>query len=274
MKRRIGMALGGGGARGLAHIPLLEVLDEMGLRPSIMAGTSMGAIVAALYASGVSARGMREMVEEFFATRGTPLDRLRNTDWRKALALMDINFGRGGLIKGEKILSFFSGRLGNKRFSDLDIPLFLVATDFWRCEETVLQDGDLAQAVRASMAVPGVFAPVEQDGRVLVDGGLVNPLPYELVMPYCDISVAVDVSSSGRTGKRQYVPGVPETISLSFDTMQKALTSQKMKFARPDVYLAPQMPGIGLLDFHKAKEAFAAGDALKDGFRREMENRL
>jgi len=268
---RIGLALGGGGARGLAHIPLLETLDDMGIVPSVIAGTSMGAIVGALYASGHSGRDIRGIVEELFATKGSTLERIRNTDWRRTLELVDPNFGRGGLIKGEKILSFFTDKLGGKNFKDIEAKLYLVATDFWQRSEVVFESGDLAHAVRASMAVPGVFAPVLDEGRVLVDGGMVNPLPYDLIMPHCDISIAIDVAATRKPG-RKTLPNIQETVVYSFDTMQKALTDQKMKFVQPGIYLAPKMTGVGLLDFFRAGEIFEAGEKLKDDLKCQLEN--
>ncbi|MFA7369254.1 MAG: patatin-like phospholipase family protein, partial [Kiritimatiellales bacterium] len=155
--KKIGLALGGGGARGLAHIQVLETLDELGIRPHRIAGTSIGAVVGALYASGLSGREIRELVHQW----QTPRPEKRNgildrRDLRRWAALLDPSFSRSGLFKGEKIIQFLSDFVKCTTFEELEIPLYVVAADYGDASEVVFKSGDLLSAVRASIAIPGV----------------------------------------------------------------------------------------------------------------------
>ncbi len=195
---RIGLALGGGGAKGLAHIPILEVLDELGVRPSAIAGTSIGAVIGALYASGVKGREIREGIHEMVFSEGKgehrALDLPRGL--RQILDLIDLDLGSGGLLRGEKFLERIYEDVRARSFEELQTPLKVVATEFWTREEVVFESGELLPAVRASMSLPVLFSPVVRGHRVLMDGGAVNPVPYDLLLDECDFTIAVDVAGS------------------------------------------------------------------------------
>jgi NTE family protein len=192
--RRIGIALGAGGANGLAHIAMLEVLDELKIRPHWIAGASIGAVIGAMYASGMSAAEIRNLATDVFTTKesGSLYDLLSNQalDW---LELVELELGNGGLLDSQKILSHFYQSIEAKAFSELEIRLDVVAGDLWKREQVILNSGPLLPAVQASMAIPGVFRPVVIDDQVLIDGGAVNPVPWDLLFEDCDIVIGPDI---------------------------------------------------------------------------------
>ena len=167
--KKIGLALGGGGAKGLAHVPMLEALDELGVRPHRIAGTSIGSIMGMLYASGISGKRIREGVRRMIISKGDSFrESLKKREVLRWFEFLDVEFGRGGLFKGDKFIEFLYEQMGKQTFDELEIPLSVVASDFWTSEQVVLETGDLLSAVKASMGLPGVFTPVERDGRVLL----------------------------------------------------------------------------------------------------------
>lgn len=272
--KKIALALGGGGAKGLAHIPLLEVFDEMGVKPHRISGTSMGAIMGAVYASGNSAERIRAMVDELIISRE---DRLWNIfykrDLRKWIDFLDPNFGRGGLVKGENFRNFLASGLISATFEALEIPLKIVAADYWNRQEIVLSSGDLPTAIRASMAVPGVIAPIERDGRVLIDGGVVNPVPYDLWTDDCDVIVAVDVAGSLSTGKRP-IPGVIDSLFNAFQIMQLSIVNEKIKASPPDILVRPDISGVRVFELYKSPDIYRQSQPAKKFLRGELERIL
>ena len=194
--RRIALALGGGGARGLAHILMLEVFDELGLKPKVIAGTSIGALFGAAYASGLSARLIRAHTEEVLSQRLGLTRYLLSARSEPVQRFLNILPIRSSLLKPELLLDLMLPSKVARDFAHLAIPLKVVATDFYAQEQIVLDSGDLRSAIAASMALPALFTPVTRDGRVLMDGGLVNPLPFDVLKGEADITVAIDVSGA------------------------------------------------------------------------------
>jgi len=267
--KKIGLALGGGGAKGLAHIPMLEVFDEMGIRPHRMAGTSIGSIVGALYASGIRAAKIREGVDRMVITKGDSFrDALRKRDVFKWLEFMDIEFGRGGIFKGDRFIRFLYDAMKVSTFEELEIPLRVAATDFWTSEPVILESGDLLPAVKASMGLPGVFTPVRIGDRVLIDGGGVNPVPYDILHD-CDLVVAIDVMGKMREHKTK-VPNVVRAVLGAFDIMQNSIIAEKLKHDPPDIYIKPDVIGVDILDFYKANDIYEQSGPA----RRELRERL
>ena len=256
---RIGLALGGGGAKGLAHIPILETLDELGVRPAAIAGTSIGALVGALYASGITAREMRADLDEvLFSNDGDGeklgLDVPRRL--RQILDLIDLDLGRGGLLRGEKFLERVYEDVRARRFEELAIPFKVVATEFWSREQVVFEAGELIPAVRASMSLPVLFSPVILGDRVLMDGGAVNPVPYDLLFDDCDFTIAVDVSGVRSKDPEGQVPSLTESIFNTFQIMSKAIVDQKLRIRPPDLYLRPAIIDVQALEFDRAHEIY------------------
>ncbi|MCU0858315.1 MAG: patatin-like phospholipase family protein [Pontiellaceae bacterium] len=271
---KIGLALGGGGARGLAHIQVLETLDELGIRPCKISGTSIGAVMGALYASGLSGKEIRELVHEWQTPRPEKKHGFLNRhDLRRWAALFDPSFDRSGLFKGEKIIRFLSDYIKYETFEDLKIPLTVTSADYGDASEVVFNSGDLLSAVRASIAIPGVFTPVELNGRLLLDGGIVNPLPYDLIQNECDVVIAVDVGGIRSIGENSR-PTFFETVIGSFEIVQASLISYHQKFNPPHIYLKPEIRDIGLLDFHKADLIFKQSAPIKEELRRRLQETL
>jgi NTE family protein len=269
-KKRVGLALGGGGARGLAHIPVLETLDELGIRPCAIAGTSIGAIIGALYASGLSGQDIRKQVDRLLMRDVEKIsDVFTRKDLLKWVELIDPAFHRGSLLKGEKFIRFLEDSMKCSRFEELAIPLSVSTTDFLTGKEEVFTSGDLLSAVRASMAIPGVFSPVERDGKMLVDGGLVNPLPYNLLLSRsCDVIIATDVSGSlERTHKKS---DFFDMTLGSFTIVQSALINEQLGHNPPDIYLRPDLHEIGILEFHKAGRIFEQAEPLRAELKQKL----
>ena len=205
----IGLALGGGGARGLAHIPVLEAFDELGLRPKIIAGTSIGAVFAAAYASGLSGKQIRAHAYEVLKKRLDLVRDLYAARVRMAGGLFGALTPRPAFISPERLLDIILPLQVVRDFDQLSIPLKIVASDFYAQEAVVFSSGPLRQAIAASMALPVLFQPVQIDGRVLIDGGLVNPLPFDLIAGEADLTVAVDASGAPTAPRR---PGDAESV--------------------------------------------------------------
>jgi NTE family protein len=255
--KKIGLALGGGGVRGLAHISVLEVLDDLDCKPSVIAGTSMGAIVGALYSSGMSGKDIKKLARRHLILKD---DRLRDVidkradviKWASAFAPAHAS---GGLIKVDKFYNRLFGEISKTTFEELEIPLIVIATDYWTAEEVVFKTGELLPAIKASAAIPVVFTPVSIGGRILVDGGVVNVVPYEHVMKLCDVTIAVDVSGTPTTHKHE-LPTLIESALGTVRIMQTASLAAKMKVMQPDIFVRPDIHNVKLLDFNKVEDVF------------------
>ena len=272
---KIGLALGGGGVRGLAHIPILETLDDFGIKPSIIAGTSMGAIIGALYASGMSGKDIRKRInshvilkddtwQDIIAKKGHLLK------WVTAFAS---EFPRGGFLNTQGFFEYLFSEITKRTFEELEVPLLVIAADYWTAEEIVFEADDLLPALQASMAVPGVFAPVSIGGRVLVDGGIVNLVPYDHLLERADFTIAVDVSSARNHGKREF-PGALESVLGAFSIMQASVLAEKMKRLKPDIYIQPEIQGIRMLDFGKIEEVFLQTAPAVDLLKKQLKSMM
>ncbi|MEL6872611.1 MAG: patatin-like phospholipase family protein, partial [Pseudomonadota bacterium] len=187
---KIGLALGGGGARGLAHIAVLEALEELDLRPSVIAGTSIGAIYGAAAASGMSAAQIRAFTEATLVDRFGLVRQLFSA--RSEPRRMAFNFFpvRSAFLRPQSVVDLVLPSTVAATFDQTKVPLKIVATDINTTESVVIDSGDISTAVAASIAIPVVFSPVERQGRLLLDGGLTNPCPYDLLSEDCDVVIA------------------------------------------------------------------------------------
>jgi len=252
--------LGGGGARGLAAIGILEVLVEAGLRPAAVAGTSMGAMIGAFWAAGHSVAQMRELATSL-----------------KWTEVFDISVA-GGIMRGDRFGHWLASHLP-ARFADLDFPLVCTATDIDTGELVYLRDGDLPSAIRATCAFPGAFVPVERDGRNLVDGGLKSTVPVHVIRDYdVDLVVACDFqppldravvpedSSNWRNWNRFWKTLTFQRRGLAADILLKAVDILQTEVCRrqlgdhpPDILIAPPMRRINIEDFGLSSRIMAAG---------------
>ncbi|WP_153306721.1 patatin-like phospholipase family protein [Desulfonatronum thioautotrophicum] len=270
----LGLALGSGGTNGLAHIPMLEVLDELGIVPRMIAGSSIGAVIGALYASGLTGAELRRLMTDFSSEDEHILYSL--VQGSAGLSLFDLlrpDFDDGGLLDSQGFLDFLHDKIRVSSFEELAIPLKIVAADYWKREQVVLDQGPLIPAVKASMAVPGLFAPVSLNGRLLVDGGTVNPLSFDLLQGKCDLIVAVDVSGD-TAEKEESKPDASDSLFNTFEIMQRAIVREKMKHTQSDILLHPKTSGVRLLHFHKAEQIFTQSAPTADEFRSALRELL
>lgn len=261
---RIGLALGGGGARGIAHIVMLEAFDELGIKPAIVAGTSIGAIFGAAYASGLSAKEIRAHTEEALTVRFDLVRELFSARARGLPSLQRFFSTPAALLAPDALLDILLPSRVVRDFSQLLIPLKIVATDFYSLDAVVLSKGPLRRAVAASMCLPAVFEPVIMDGRVLLDGGLTNPLPYDLVMEASDISVAIDVSGAPVPNTNRAHPSVTEALMGSAFIFERSIIREKLKTSQPDIYIEAGTSHFQMLDVFKVKEILAAAAPAKE----------
>ena len=266
----VALALGGGGARGLAHILMLEVFDELGIKPTIIAGTSIGALYGAAYASGLSAKQIRayteeilgrrlDLIRQLFASRSEPVQRL--------LRVVPV---RSSLLNSATLLDLLYPDQVAKDFSELSIPLKVVATDLASQEAVVLDSGPLRPAVAASIAIPVLFSPVILDGRMMVDGGLANPLPFDLIDGAADITVAIDVNAKTAKADIGPRPTAVEVIVQSIQILQKSITRERLRYRRPDIVIQVAVDQFAVLEFTKPREILEAAQPAKDILRREL----
>ncbi|MBI2719694.1 MAG: patatin-like phospholipase family protein [Rhizobiales bacterium] len=270
---KIGLALGGGSARGLAHIPMLEVFDELGLRPSIICGCSIGALVGAGYASGMSARDIRERAERLLATR---FEAMRYVFGHKRTRLRDILSlrGLGSLhIKGEKLAGLALPDDVPEMLEDTQIPFKVVATDFEARVEKVFDRGRLVTAVAASIAIPGVIAGPVIDGRVYVDGGVTNPVPFDHVREGTDLIVAIDVTGRPRPPVRAHHSNMEVAIG-SLLIMFHQVAELRRAANPPDIYIEPNTDSIRGGDFFRLQEVFDGAKPAKEQLKRALDWRL
>lgn len=267
---KIGLALGAGGAKGLAHIVMLETLDEMGIPPHVISGSSMGAIIGALYASGLSGKAIRQFIGNLVVTNDESWpEALFRKDLTKWIDFIAPEIGNGGLIDGENFIRYIHKAIRRTDFSDLRIPLKVVAADFWKREQVVIESGALLPALKASMALPGLFIPVQIDDRVLVDGGTVNPVPYDLLIDDCDITIAIDVIGLS-TEKANTVPSFFDAVFSSVHIMQQAILTEKMKRHPPDIYIKPPITDIRVLDFIDAEQVYQQTAPAREQLKQEL----
>ena len=269
---RIGIALGAGGANGLAHILMLEALDELSIRPHRISGSSIGAVIGALYASGRDGADLRHLVERFILSPDEDwIHEVIDRDALRWLDFLEIEVGDGGLLSSQGFISFLYESIDCDSFEELAIPLKISAADLWDRSEVVFESGHLLNAVKASMALPGIFRAVEIDGRVLIDGGAINPVPYDLLLDDCDIVIGIDVIGR-RSRPAGESPSYFETIFNSVKVMQHAIMSGKLQCRRPSIYLAPDIPDVRALEFFRADEVFAQAGAAKTELKEQLGN--
>lgn len=266
----IALALGGGGARGLAHILMLEVLDEFGIKPRIIAGTSIGALFGAAYASGLSGRDIRTLTEAALRSRFDLARLLLSARAEPILKFLRFLPIRHALLNPELVLAAMLPKSMPPDFSQLAIPLRVLATDFYAQEQIVLESGPLLSAVAASIALPAIFSPVTREGRVLMDGGLVNPLPFDILRGEADVIVAIDVSGASTGPGRHPLPSPVNALVSSSQILQRSIVREKLKAQQPDIYIDVEVDEYSVLDFHRFRNIIAAAAPSQDKLRRQL----
>ncbi|MBT9368916.1 patatin-like phospholipase family protein [Rhizobium sp. CSW-27] len=265
----VGLALGGGGARGIAHIAVIEALDEMGVRPVAIAGSSIGAIFGAGMAAGMSGAEIRDYTLETLGNRGTVLNRL----WSLGPDSMRDMVGgfRLGHFNLERILTAFLPAQVPASFEELAIPLKIAVTDYYGQAEVIVEEGDLRTAIAASAAIPGLFMAVRIHGRIMVDGGIFNPVPYEHVAQEADIVIGVDVVG-GPEGDGTHPPNRLDSMFGASQLMMQACIALKLRLHPPHLFLRPPVNRFGVLDFLKVREILDESESIKDEVKRGLES--
>ncbi|MGY0217659.1 patatin-like phospholipase RssA [Endozoicomonadaceae bacterium StTr2] len=282
--RKLGIALGSGSARGWAHIGVLKALEELEIRPDVVAGCSAGSLVGVAWAC--------DLLEPFEKW-------VRDLSWREVVGLMDVTLS-GGLVRGEKLMKFFRDNLGDQQIEDLPVQFATVATDMHSGNEIWIREGSMLEAVRASCTYPGLFSPVQREGRWLLDGGIVNPVPVSVCRAMgADIVIAVDLNahlvgrhSSGKTDRKHAdswvnkignmfggdepddAPGIMDVMSSGVNIMQDRITRSRMAGDPPNLLLAPYLHDFSMFDFDRSEEAIAEGRSVVMGARDRLHKLL
>lgn len=264
------VAFGGGGARGLAHIHVIEALDEMGIRPVAIAGSSIGAIMGAGMAAGMKGSEIHAYARAILGKRAEVAARM----WRARPVSVTEMVSDGGMRFGqfnvERILHAFLPPAIPRTFAELAIPLKVTATDYYAHEQCVLDEGDLARALAASAAIPAVFRPVRMEDRILIDGGIANPVPFDLLEGLADIVIGIDVVGSPTPQENRR----PNWIDLMFGAsqiMMQSIIALKLQHHHPDILLRPPVSRFRVLDFLKIEQVMAETEAIKDETKRAVE---
>ncbi len=256
------LALGGGGARGLAHIAVIEALDEMGVKPAAIAGTSIGALVGAGYAAGLSGKDMRRHVIAIAHHPGDTRRRLLQARAGTLAHLLTGAFSQATQLDAEKLCAQFLPESLPADFAALHIPLIVTTTDLHRREEAPISSGPLRPALAAAIAIPGIFRPVSFERRVFIDGGTTNPLPFDRLRGTADVVVAVDVLTAPPV-ERFDVPGTWESVYTTINIMGSAIVAAKLKLMTPDLLIRPHVEIFRTLDFYQATAILRSADAVK-----------
>jgi NTE family protein len=252
---------------------MLEVFDELNIRPYRMAGTSIGAVLGALYASGLKASQIRQGVQRMIISKGDSFKSvLKKREVLNWLKFMDLEFKGHAIFKGDRFIEFLFSNMDTATFEALEIPLRIVATDFWGSHQVVLESGELLPAVKASMGLPGVFTPVTIDNRVLIDGGGVNPVPHDVLLD-CDVVVAIDVMGTPQDQGRKK-PSLIRAVLATFDIMQNSIIKEKLEKSPPAVYIKPRIQGVDILDFYKANEVYVQAEPAQAILREQLKRLL
>lgn len=249
---------------------MLEAFDELGVRPSIIAGTSIGAIYGAAYASGVSGRELRAhtreilsqrfgLVRDLFAARAQPFQRFFNP-----------LTARSAFLDAAAVVDVILPKAVKADFSELKTPLKIVASAFYEQEQVVFSEGAVRTAVAASMALPVIFQPVVRDGRTVIDGGLTNPLPFDLLIDEADVVVAIDVSGAPTPDPRRQTPTAFEALFASAFLFEKSIVREKLKSVRPDILISAGTSQFLVLEFLKYDEILAAAEPAKERLKTQL----
>ncbi len=265
----VAIAFGGGGARGLAHIHIIETLDELGIRPVAIAGASIGAIMGAGMAAGLSGQAIREHTLASVGNRANVVNRLWSLRPPTMVAAMSGGF-RMGQFKLERILKAFLPPEIPEDFADLVIPLKISATDYYGQCEKVIEEGEVVKALAASAALPAIFMPVVMDGRVMIDGGIFNPVPYEHLHALADIVIGIDVVG-GPEGDGTHIPNRLDSLFGASQLMMQSNIAVRLKLRAPDIFLRPAVNRFRVLDFLKAGQVLDASEHIKDDLKRALD---
>ncbi len=266
---RVGLALGGGGARGLAHIAILEAFDELGIRPSFIAGSSMGALIAAAYAGGMSGQELRQHAIKLLSNR---MDMMRHIFGTRKMSRTSL-FSFKGLttlqLDGRRLVDIALPDSLPSNFADLKIPLCIVTTDYDTMMEQAFTSGELLAPLAASIAIPGIIAGQLINGHHHVDGGVTNPVPFDYVRPHVDIVVASDVTGKPKSLNGGHPTNLEAAVG-SLLIMFQQIASLRRALNPPDIYIEPDISQIGTGDFFRIGDILAAAEPAKQALKTKL----
>jgi NTE family protein len=271
--KSVALALGGGGARGLAHIVVAEALDEMGVKPIAIAGTSIGSVIGAGYAAGMSGREMRRYAIHIAHNRTDVMRRMMRSRAGKLRNLFGGGLGDATRLDAELLCQQFLPESLPEDFSGLSIPLTVIASDLYRRREVAFSNGPLRRALAASISLPTLMRPVEVDGQILVDGGATNPLPFEHLRGCADVIVAVEISGPVEDHRRE-VPNALECLYATVLVMTHSIVSEKLRHGAPDLLVQPKVGSFRALGFLQASAILRAADHVKAELKEKLERML
>lgn len=270
---RIGLALGGGGAKGFAHIVVLETLDELGITPVAIAGTSIGAIIGAAYAAGHPGAELRRHVLDTFRNRTAIISRLVDARVGR-IADLFTGFGNPVLLDGEKLLERFWPAHMPQSIEELALPFTAVSGDLLSRTEVRASSGPLFSAVAGSMAIPGLVRAQARGEHLLVDGYTVNPVPVDALGADAEIVIAVDLGAAETRLITDTPKNAYEALLQSILLMQHSLTEEKFRQTPPDIRLTPDVGSFSVLDFMKVQAILKAAEPLREELKRRLDVRL
>ncbi len=273
-KTSIALVLGGGGARGLAHILVLEVFDELGLKPDQIVGTSIGAVFGAAYASGLSAEEIREQAINNLGKRTEILKKLFAHKPETLFSLWNLSPLSSSFMKPEALLNKILPDNIAQDFGALRIPLKTIATDYNTQMPIIIEEGSLITAIAASIALPTIFTPVLKDGMALIDGGLTNPLPIDVIAGQTDLSIAIDVTGGPVRNKKKELPSMINVLLTASQISQNAIIRQMLKTYTPDILIRPPVDRFQVLAFYKIKEILESSLPIKDELKHALDEAL
>jgi len=269
--KTLGLALGGGAARGLSHIVVLEVLDDLGVKPAFIAGASIGALIGSAYASGLCAVDIREHT---LSVLGNPRTAARRIfmDLESGLGnLVSIAPSRPVLLNGLGLVRLVTPKGVAKRIEQTAIPFVVCATDFYEASEVVLDSGDLESAVAASISIPGIIQAPALDGRLLIDGGFCNPVPINHVRARkCAIVMGVNVTGRPVRKPKNVHAGRAELLLGAIQISHQQITRLQCERVKPDIMVVPDINRFGAHDFFKVRDILAAAQSLREPLKRQL----
>jgi NTE family protein len=268
--KSVALALGAGGARGLAHIAVFEALDELGIRPVAIAGSSIGAVAGAVYAAGMSGKTVRRYVIDLAHNRAEMWRRLMLARAGTISDMFGGDFTAAMRLDADKLIEQFLPDQVPAEFGALGIPLIVVASDLHARREVAFMAGPLRLALAASIALPTIMRPVVIDDRVLIDGGATNPLPFDLLRARADIVVAVDISGPAAED-RTNVPNAIEAMYATVLVMTSAIINEKLKHQAPDMLVQPPVGTFRTLDFFQASAILRLAEAVKPQIKAQLD---
>ncbi len=275
---KIGLALGGGGARGLAHIWAIKALEELGLKADIISGTSIGAMIGAAHASGMTGDDLLDYCQEKLKNTAKIAGQLFSATPSELVDLL--NPFKPALLNGEILLDILMPEQFVDDFSKLKIPLKVVTTNYYQGREHVISRGDLSLAVSASMAIPAIFRPVVIGDEIFIDGAFSNPVPYSTILDDCDFCIAINVNGRPLKSKKStkkdevVIPQSKEVLYAANQLLQNKIMQEKLRLSAPNIYINAPIDKFKVMDFHKAQEILEATKPMKDQLKREIEIKL